>query len=657
MTLGPLLAYAHTMNVDHTPDCSGSGDPPEKDRPLHDLGVLFVHGIGVQRRGDVVLQCGEAIHDWLDRWADGVKDSARGRQALRPRLLETHLRDFADDGQASAQAQLVLSSHDPQGGPVSSSWLLAESHWAESFRAPSYGELLRWAFVSIPRTVFLHAFNPARSQRESLELEARGDELGDVATEELEPQQLEAVTRTVFSASAILFTAPLLIALALASLTAVSVLNLVPLEVARSLSAKIQRLLAATLGDSFLFSTSAVTEAAVLTRVQEDLARLAAGCRKVAIVAHSQGAAVSYRLLQRLQREQTTPANLVQLVTYGSGLRKLYDLKHDRDLARLTLYGWMAAGLSAALLLIFVELIQAPSWGLAFALPIPTVLMTILVVITSVRMERPRALASLSVEWLDLYASRDPVPNGPIDVRFWRKARETGKKLPDSVEVFNEHSLVHDHTTYWSGGQDDFTARVVRQLAELAGFSATFQPDAEWLASQSKGKRGRTLLLAGFRIGALVAGVSMLLWQPGTLAGAGRAVAGFMSSALDDLEDIPGWIRSGLEWLAEQPLLLGCLCLTFGLYLVYLIGRLGWNSWHRRSVRGFFRRRTPRFAGFGAVLFCAAWLGLITFSGLAAFRFEPSNISIWPVVAGLAWAALRWFSALSARSDQPVAAD
>src|SRR5262245_4350075 len=37
------------------------------------LGVLFVHGIGAQRRGETLAQFGEPLFRWLDEWARGIR--------------------------------------------------------------------------------------------------------------------------------------------------------------------------------------------------------------------------------------------------------------------------------------------------------------------------------------------------------------------------------------------------------------------------------------------------------------------------------------------------------------------------------------------------------------------------------------------------------
>jgi hypothetical protein len=62
--------------------------------------------------------------------------------------------------------------------------------------------------------------------------------------------------------------------------------------------------------------------------------------------------------------------------------------------------------------------------------------------------------------WMDVYASADPVPNGPTRIE------ETSAKVT-SVRVWNRGALLSDHTTYWDN-LDGFVLRVARICAETA---------------------------------------------------------------------------------------------------------------------------------------------------------------------------------------------
>jgi hypothetical protein len=62
--------------------------------------------------------------------------------------------------------------------------------------------------------------------------------------------------------------------------------------------------------------------------------------------------------------------------------------------------------------------------------------------------------------WMDVYASADPVPNGPTRIE------KTSAEVT-SVQVWNRGALLSDHTTYWEN-LDGFVLRVARMCAETA---------------------------------------------------------------------------------------------------------------------------------------------------------------------------------------------
>jgi hypothetical protein len=63
-------------------------------------------------------------------------------------------------------------------------------------------------------------------------------------------------------------------------------------------------------------------------------------------------------------------------------------------------------------------------------------------------------------KWMDVYASSDPVPNGPTRI-------EGTSVHVASVPVWNRGALLSDHTTYWKN-LDGFVLRVARMCAEVA---------------------------------------------------------------------------------------------------------------------------------------------------------------------------------------------
>ncbi len=46
--------------------------PAAESAPTHEIGVLFVHGIGQQSRGATLLDWGEPMAVWIQQWIDGL---------------------------------------------------------------------------------------------------------------------------------------------------------------------------------------------------------------------------------------------------------------------------------------------------------------------------------------------------------------------------------------------------------------------------------------------------------------------------------------------------------------------------------------------------------------------------------------------------------
>src|SRR5437667_10380186 len=101
-----------------------------RSRKRFDLGVLLVHGIGTQASGEILIGWGDEILNAIRR--------ATG-DAIRP-MVERGTIPSDDD----ARAQMEVRMGDGER------WLFAEGWWAQSFRAPTYRELVSWGFRALP---------------------------------------------------------------------------------------------------------------------------------------------------------------------------------------------------------------------------------------------------------------------------------------------------------------------------------------------------------------------------------------------------------------------------------------------------------------------------------------------------------------------------
>ena len=153
--------------------------------------------------------------------------------------------------------------------------------------------------------------------------------------------------------------------------------------------------------------------------------------------------------------------------------------------------------------------------------------------------------------WMDVYASADPVPNGPTRI-------EQPSTTVTSVQVWNRGALASDHTTYWEN-LDGFVLRVARICAETAKspWQDKLPPAAQeaWLDRRAL-RRVRLLRWTIWYNRALWAYVLYLLWPrygarvpvpfplPSWFWNGGNTVARF--ALLSALVVLAAWVSAGL---------------------------------------------------------------------------------------------------------------
>ena len=348
-------------------------------------------------------------------------------------------------------------------------WLLAESWWAERFYPPRYGDLVRWGLEGLCWTVGSHF--AARVRRTFYELWHASSAFS----------RLGAFTRFLNSLVYLLL-GLLISALGLALLLVVLLLALWPSKKVRAAVAGLQQRLAASIGDSYMLLASPMTSASIVSQVQRDYDWLSASCRSLVIVAHSQGAAITHLLLR-----QGVPERLKMLVTFGSGLRKLEEL---RQLQKADAAKQARVATAGILVSLGTVLALLSGWSQLSGWAIVALIWSLTAVSASVYfMGKGHAspelkwwtsvFKSLDVKWLDFYASADPVPNGPL----WDEGGGEDL-LPNSEEVHNDASILGDHTTYWDN-RDEFVSKLV------TGIAAAVDPTLTGLLHQ--GERDREI--------------------------------------------------------------------------------------------------------------------------------------------------------------------
>jgi hypothetical protein len=261
--------------------------PTQTGGPL--LGALLVHGIGSQKPSTTLLPGSDALTNWL-----------RDRYGADYAVL-THAK--LDEGRAVATIRV---------GPEGKQWdlLVAESHWADSFRSPKLSVVLPWILSS---TILVGALG-VRDFRNQAKY------VGKLPHSDDHPFPTASKWFLTFQAAVL----GLLVPLAVIAVALTSVLGVVPRL--RPTVRRLHAVLTGTVGDGFVYVDDSTRYAAVVSRVREDLDWLIGECGgNVVVVAHSQGAAVAHDAMTR------TPLDgQVDLLTYGSGLRKLGQLRQAR---------------------------------------------------------------------------------------------------------------------------------------------------------------------------------------------------------------------------------------------------------------------------------------------------------------------------------------
>jgi hypothetical protein len=570
-----------------------------------DLGVLFVHGIGTQPQGETVTGWGDVLIAWLSDWLrhgrgrepspapTGIQESGPVR-TTRARLR----RD--EDRALLPHVDVEIDPAVEHGAESTQKWRIAESWWADVFQPPRFRELAFWGFAVLPWALVAHFIT--RLQRAWRRI---GRPSERAAWSRLSLLAVGLLWELLLVILAILMS-PLLAGLVLVML----LLAAAPFRTLREAAAGLQRLMSMTIGDSFVLLGSPSRAAAIVSRVEEDISAMG-DCGGLVVVAHSQGAAVAYKALRRAD-----PANLRKFLTFGSGQTKLAALE------KLTQTGahrvvWLAPLALVVLMMAAwygIERARAGNAESLITLALVGLVAVAILIFGLVKTRDPLTPTTEDLDvgathgWLDLYASNDPVPNGPL---FGIDESDT---IFVSQEIVNVASTLQDHSAYWRN-QDEFVPEVAMTLGVSAGLSLDRPQDlgpVVRLAAKQR-RRWRIRCLKGLRLLALGTAVFLLAGDAERLSRLGRRVidAGF---ALIDLVPLVGPTDQGRVGGPVDPWV-GALAMATAVALGYALVVGIWRLWERADYRRFVRREpfqlwTPEFvAGLyaTATLLALAW--------------------------------------------------
>lgn len=506
-----------------------------RKRLPYDLGVLLVHGVGEQQRGDTLTEAGDLILEWLVRRAEATGSNAD---------VELNLMDVADR-QAStddiASAHAVIRITPPTKGRRPANWVVAESFWADVFRPATFTELASWG-------VFIGPWAFAAQARAIFRRMETAAELPNWLRPALLPI-IWAVAGVMFLVGAFVGLAVTILALALV------VLALTDIPFLADFARSTQRTLANGAGDAYVLSRSPIRFGAMASQVRADLEDLSKVSRAVVVIAHSQGTAVAWHaikhgLTDRPSKRSTMARHLNLFLTYGQAVRKLTFMQQvaEDSQARNGVLALVGAG--SGLLALIEFFVAGPGQlmliTVALALVAEAILMKRVMPVwkrSQCKIEedwdRVHAVAP-GLEWLDLWASADPVPGGPLDLDRPPTIR--------TIKIRNLASSILDHVVYWKNGTE-FLAVVASRLFHLGGPRdyASDLTDPVLLVSVMR-RHARVLLLLAMRVvlaGAAAAGALQAWWTPGFSAGV-MTFLGDLNLPLVDkfLDTPPDWTQS-----------------------------------------------------------------------------------------------------------------
>ena len=400
------------------------------------LGVLFVHGIGEQAKGETLLRFGDPCISWLERWLQ------KNGEKLR-----------VEDVQIAEEVPTDVSI-----GCMGKSEkiLFRESWWAEKFLPPPIHELSWWLLLVGTWSTLSHSVKqieyPESDDDNPL---TRND---DTKSDQIPPKNLPKLTSNcIHILRAVFIYAPAALCYQIVIIL-LSILGTLPFMPLQNFFTNILLGMSRTLGDSYVLLHSPTQEKMAVDSVLQDVEKIASMCERTMIVAHSQGAAITYHALERAEFDITD----IDFISVGSGLEKLEELRelNTRLEARESAKFSKRLYLGPALFVLFwIPIIIGNIFFNSFTYLTAVYWGGVLFILSTIFTMRNREPVSSICKpkcnyWLDIYASSDPVSNGPT----------TAEPPPDDdIQIINEMSLLRDHTTYFSN-HIDFIPRIVSHM-------------------------------------------------------------------------------------------------------------------------------------------------------------------------------------------------
>jgi hypothetical protein len=599
--------------------------------------MLFIHGIGQRTKGETLVNWLDPMVRWITAWLEQCpRQGHPSTISVGESAADANKEGFNQEPACSVGTAMLVEEDAPvhvrvgirrvtpeTGIQQLSSILVAEAFWAASYPRANAQEVTDWLLIFAPSTVLAHFGNrlrrACRRYTHSAGAKAKG----------------MAAIQVVWALLQLGLTVPILPIL-VAVLLSLALLRLLPFSsLADALLQRVQVVLATVIGDSMIFCSSPARLSAIITDVRKAIEWMEPRCRRMVIVAHSQGAAVLRHSID--EPHLLPPANLAGIVTFGAGLHKLEALLgverlwgsgDNGDGVRFS-YLMIAHYLRAAAFVIAIAVVGR-LWGVwefpMFLAGFFSLMLFVILVLHAwflgepttdlecwweqIKRRRPGA------EWLDLYGSADPVSNGPL----WMRPPTSAW----SVSVANRASMLMDHTSYW-GNYEGFVSRVlgfVSRIGCLAIPLHKISPKDEVLIERAAARRARRASL-----------LTLCRWSLGFAAAALFAVQG--PSAIGELfrDNVTRHAMVGMpiavrllagHLLSINSALLGLLAVVGSLGLIYQVTLWIWEVWCAASEANFFAREDGN-VNYNAVLSILSIAPAALATALIAELFWPKS--------------------------------
>ena len=632
-----IAAQTHTPTQTPSTKMEASAAAPPRGIARR-TGVVFVHGIGTQAPSETFLDWSGAIVELLTDWraSEAAVDLSHPGERIDDPVWRA---EFTFNAASPPYLELAIPEH---AEVPATTWVITEAWWASDLRPPDLGmtiDYLRRRIATVVSGIadgYRDRIAAARRARDgdrcdrrtaAARLACRGGARQDpVEDVRCAPDRLARRRDGGHRPRRLRPSAT------------------GPIPVVRDFAVRkmIDSFIVDWFGDLPVLLDEPVQSANVRARLARSIQRLVDdGCDAIVVVAHSGGALVSF---ETLLDPAYAHLQVDKLVTLGQGLGLSWRLAADPDVREITPGSRVVGDLAEI---------------------------------------RP------GLRWVDVWASFDPAPAGPIPARPpWLLPAPValpgeppptpppGTILVESRPVTNEMNVLTDHGGYWAN-PEGFVIPLVRHIDAALGDAGAsrFYRDRTDRTLRIVWRRQRVSALAAWgwlcslaAIGTALALVVVQVAGKPRLSNAGDLVVAvwdrvpgheIISAPVAAFEAVVGALLEfvGLGALADTlasigPVLLG-LALTVGLF--YALARIGigrWHDWDRRERRAM-HPETPQLpdrskAGAQAMLLLGGLLALV----FAAFGWAPA--AAIAIVLGTAAGLIVWARRPFASDGRPL---